>query len=198
MRASLYAVLIALLLFMPVSAKADDIVTISFDELNVGEDVVEFYNGGLGSQGTGPVASLGISFSSGWIAGPPNVYPYQPNGNSVEISGIAIMNVHAGWSDSISFYYYGGDLLIGFYEQENGLGDPVATWDLPGQPDFFPAGGELPLFRSAVFNSSSGNRIDALTKGAYVVPEPTSLVLLLTGFGAFMWFVALEAKRRLP
>ena len=56
---------------------------------------------------------------------------------------------------------------------------------LGGDLEFDPAGAHpLPLFRSAVF-SSSGDRIDALTEGAFVIPEPGTAQLLLLAAGVF-------------
>jgi len=175
--------LIAGILALTASAKAG-IVTISFDGLKSGEDVLGFYNGGFGSEGSGPGPSLGVIFAPGWIADPPDVYGYV-DGKSALISGTATMNVPDGWSGAVSFYYLGAPLVVSFYDQQNGLGTLVGTLSLGGDLEFDPAGAHhLPLFRSAVF-SSSGDRIDALTEGAFVIPEPGTAQLLLLAVGVF-------------
>jgi hypothetical protein len=186
--------LLEIVLLLPALAPMANasVVTVSFDELNIGEDVLEYYNGGNGGDGTGPGPDFDISFSSGWIAGPPDVYWDSSSGNSVEISGLGFINMHSGWSGMTSFYYSGGDLVVDFYDQERGLGNQVGTWILPGQTDFSAWGEAVPLFFSAVFNSSGGNRIDALTSGAAVVPEPASLMLFGIGLGV----IGLAAWRR--
>jgi hypothetical protein len=176
------AVLLAGILTLPAIANAG-IITIGFDELQVGEDVLNYYNGGFGSLGTGPGPSYGVSFAPGWIAGPPDVYG-APDGKSAAISGQAIMNVSAGWSGPVSFYYMGSPLVVDFFDQQNGLGNLVGTLTLPAEVSFFPAGDALPLFRSAVF-TSTGDRIDALTNGQFVVPEPATAQFFLLGMTLF-------------
>ena len=182
MRSFAPSFLIAGILALTASAKAG-IVTISFDGLESGEDVLGYYNGGFGSEGSGPGPTLGVIFAPGWIAGPPDVYGYV-DGKSALISGTATMNVPDGWSGAVSFYYLGAPLVVGFYDQQNGLGTLVGILSLGGDLEFNPAGADLPLFRSAVF-SSSGDRIDALTEGAFVTPEPDTAQLLLLAVGVF-------------
>ena len=144
MRTSTPAFLLAGILSLTASAKAG-IVTISFDELQVGEEVLNYYNGGFGSLGTGPGPNFGVSFYSAWIAEPPDVYGH-PGRRSAEISGDAIMNVAGDWSADwigyVSFYYFGAALEVDFYDQQNGLGNLLATWNLPAVQalDFNPAG----------------------------------------------------------
>jgi len=184
-KSSIPLFLIAGILTLTASAKAG-IVTISFDGLKSGEDVLGFYNGGFGSEGSGPGLTLGVIFAPGWIAGPPDVYDGYADGESAAISGTATMNVPDGWSGVVSFYYQGAPLVVNFYDQENGLGTLVGTLNLPAAGgSFMPAGADLPLFRSAVFSSSGDDRIDALTEGAFVLPEPDTAQLLLLAVGVF-------------
>jgi len=191
MRSSAPALLIVGILALTAIARAG-IVTISFDQLKSGEDVRDFYNGGFGNAGSGPGPSLGVIFAPGWIAGPPDFYR-DPEGKSAAISEITTMNVPDGWSGIVSFYYLGGALVVDFYEEQNGVGPQVGTLNLLAVGEFLPAGnGDLPLFRSAVFRPSSGNRIDALTNGMFVIPEPGTAQLLLLAVGVF----SLRALRR--
>jgi hypothetical protein len=153
--------------FTPV-AKA---VTIGFDELSTGQDVLNFYSG------------LGVFFSSGWIVSSPDVY-LEPDGKSAEISGVGTLNAPLGLSGAFtSFYYSGGPLTVTFYDQEDGLGSVVASLNLAGQLDFTPAGDAFPIFKSVVFDSAAGNRIDAFNNNDFglVVPEPGAVGLSLIG-----------------
>jgi hypothetical protein len=67
--------------------------TLSFDQLQVGEEILEYYNGGLGSNGTGPGPSFGVSFTSVWTVSPPDVYG-AADGKSAAVSGTGIVNFH--------------------------------------------------------------------------------------------------------
>jgi len=170
------------------------VATISFDQLQVGEDVLNYYNGGFGNMGSGPGPSAGVIFSPGWIAGPPDTYG-TPGGKSAAISGTAIVNVPAGWFGPTSFYYLGGPLTVNFYSQQNGLGSSLGTLNSPEESNFFATGLSIPLFQSAVFLAPNGDRIDALTNGAFVVPEPGTVQLLLLAAG-FSRLIALRLKTR--
>jgi len=81
--------------------------TISFDQLQAGEDVLNYYNGGLGSMGSGPGPSAGVIFSPGWIAGPPDAYS-APGGKSAAISGTATVNVPQAGPDLRPFTTWEG------------------------------------------------------------------------------------------
>jgi hypothetical protein len=117
-----------------------------------------------------------------------------PTGKSALLSGVAVVNIPGGWSGDTSFYYEGSGGVVNFYTQENGLGALVGTVSLPSEGTFFPAGGPVALFRSAVFTTTD-TRIDALTNGGLVVPEPAAVTLLLLGIAA-LGLVARGWKRR--
>ena len=129
-----YIWIIAAVLVLASQSGADPI-TISFDQLTVGEDVLNYYNGGLGSLGTGPGPSDGVIFSPGWIVGPPDVYS-NPSGKSAAISGVATVDIPGGWSGPTSFYYLGAGGTVSFYSQENGLGTLVGQLVLPPENIF--------------------------------------------------------------
>jgi len=179
MRSPLAAVSIVILITVPIGSKAA-IATIGFNELLPGEAVLEYYNGGLGA-GTGPGPALGVSFSPSWIADRPDVYSGD-DGNSAGFSGTAIVNFHDSWHGIVSFYDFGSDFTVIFYDQEDGLGQPVGggSFDVI-TGDWLTVGFDLPPFRSAVFVSSGVNRIDALTNGAQVIPEPGTSFLYMMG-----------------
>jgi hypothetical protein len=155
------------------------IITISFDALASGEDVLEYYDGGSGSLGSGPGPAMGVSFLPGWIVSPPDVYS-TPGGKSVAFTGSATINFHQGWAGITSFYYLGSDLTVSFYDAEDGLGNLLDTLSLHPSATFLPAGGDVSTLRSAVF-TSTGGRIDALTNGAQVIPEPAGFILSMIG-----------------
>lgn len=167
------------------------IITIGFDPLANGETVLEYYNHGFGGMGSGPGPDLSVSFSPDWVASPPNVYRAL-GGNSAAFAGTAMINFHEGWAGPTSFYYQASALAVRFYAGENASGSLVATLNL-GPGDFAPTGlstGITP-FHSAVF-VSSGARIDALTNGAEVIPEPGGLALTIIGLAT----LGLAAVRR--
>lgn len=178
-RAFASVLVLAGFLILAANANAGPITTISFDDLQTAEDVLNYYNGGFGSLGSGPGPSLGVIFSPGWIVSPPNVYFGEP-GKSAYISGAATMDLPAGWSGPVSFYYLGGPLVVDFYSGQGGTGSLVQALSLPGSDSFDPEGTTAPFFESAIFRSS-GDRIDALTNGASVIPEPSTFQLFLLG-----------------
>jgi hypothetical protein len=203
MRTTVPALVLSSLL-LAANANAGSIITISFDALQTDEDALNYYNGGFGSMGSGPGSSLGVIFSPGWIAGPPDVY-LAPGGKSAGLSSTAIMDVPAGWSGLFSFYYSGAPLVVDFYDGLDGAGTLVKTLSLPDSSSvstlngFSPAGGDLPLFESAVFRpGASGDRIDALTSGALVIPEPSVFQLSLGGIGllSLIWPGSISTNRR--
>jgi hypothetical protein len=196
MRSSVPTFLIAGILTLAASAKAG-IITISFNELQTGEDVQSYYNGGSGSLGTGPGPSLGVVFDPGWIVSPPDVYDGYHDGKSAVISGEAIVNVLGGWVGAASFYYEGAGLDVEFWDGPDGTGNEVRTLNnLPPEVGFFPVGDNISFFRSVVLIPQGGtDRIDALTFAPFEVvsPEPGTVELsLLAIVGVF----SLTAMRR--
>ena len=83
-----------------------------------------------------------------------------------------------------------------FYAQQDGSGKLVDTWSLLPNSGTDGVGGVLPLFRSAVFHSDDGNRINYLTNGAYVVPEPGAMQLFLLGIVGVFSLTALRRNLR--
>jgi hypothetical protein len=185
MRRYAFRFLLVAIVFTAVNAKAD---LLSFNELQLGEDVLEYYNGGFGGAGSGPGPALGISFTSGLIAVAGDVYG-EPDGKAAELdSPEVIMNVFGGFSGLVSFYVLGGSIDVAFYDELNGLGNLVGTIsssDLVGDT--------LPEFHSAVFSGTPGTtRIDPLLlavptsdggPSGSLVPEPSTLLLLATATG---------------
>jgi len=182
MRRYMLRFLLVAIVFTGVNAKADGL---SFNELQLGEDVLEYYNGGFGGAGSGPGPALGISFTSGLIAVAGDVYG-EPDGKAAELdSPEVIMNVFGGFSGLVQFYVLGGPIDVAFYDELDGLGNLVGTISSPGSDV---VGETLPEFHSAVFSGTPGTtRIDPLLfgppGGPLLLPEPSALLLLATGIG---------------
>lgn len=178
-------ILVALIL--AVQAFSAPIASIRFDPLQPGEDALNFFNGGLGSLGSGPGPTLGVVFGPGWIATPGDPYG-SPQGKSASITGSAYVNAPSGFSGPTGFYCAGGPLTVNFFDGLSGGGNLVSTLTIPacnggfsGLAGFTPAGAAEPFYRSAVFTGS--DRIATLTFGALPLPEAGTLTLTLLGLG---------------
>ncbi len=181
MRTSASVITLAFLLAFPQTAKATPF-SIGFQEVQPLEAFLNFYNGGFGSLGTGPGPNLGVTFTSQWVQVQPDVYG-SPTGASAGISSTSTMSLAVPFSGPFSFYYDGGALTVNFFDGANGSGNFIGQWNLPSAGVFIPTGAALPAFQSAVFISPGANRIDALTFGALVIPEPGTFVLSLFSLG---------------
>jgi len=184
MRRYVLRFLLVAIVFTVVNAKADPLggLALSFNELQFGEDVLEYYNGGLGGAGSGPGPALGISFTSGLIAVEGDVYG-EPDGKAAELDAPeVIMNVSGGFSGLVQFYVLGGPIDVAFHDELDGLGNLVGTISSPGSNV---VNETLPEFHSAVFSGTT--RIDQLLLGPpggpLLIPEPSSLLLLATAAG---------------
>ena len=118
--------------------------TLTFEGLNNGEAVGQFYNGGLGGSGSGPGTNHGIFFSSNALAlidtdaGGSGNFGGEPSPDTVMYftSGTAVMNVPAGFTTGFSFYYSAPNnpASITVYDGLNGTGNVLATLALPTTP----------------------------------------------------------------
>jgi hypothetical protein len=85
MRRYVLRFLLVAIVFTVVNAKADPgFFSLSFNELQFGEDVLEYYNGGFGGAGSGPGPAFGVSFTPGLIAVEGDVYG-DPDGKAAEL-----------------------------------------------------------------------------------------------------------------
>ena len=195
------------------------VITLTFEGLQDGESVNDFYNGGTGSLGSaGP--NYGISFTSDSLAiisqaagggGNFDGAPTMPTILYFLTGAGDTMNVAAGFDTGFSFYYsspfYTGSVLV--YDGLGGTGTLLATLTLPLTPSggagcsgtyaycpWEPFGVAFSgVAKSAVF-SGVANYIgfDNVTLGSGIptggVPEPATLAI--TGLG----IVALALVRR--
>jgi hypothetical protein len=156
--------------------------TLDFGGLQNNEQVLNFYNGGTGSLGSGPGPNFGITFSSSFGA-VSAVPPYGPNIVGQLNGSSAIMDVSGGFN-LLSFYYEASDNSgsVVLWSGLNGTGVMLADIPLAASATWNAAGtGFGPIAESAVFSGTPGIRFDQITDVALVTPEPSSILLFATG-----------------
>jgi hypothetical protein len=146
--------------------------SLSFDALSDGEQVLSFYNGGLGGLGSGPGPNEGVSFTNGLAADATEI-AFGPSARLTAPS--VIMNLDVPWSGNISFYY-AGEGSISFYAGLNGSGSLVDSFVLPfASQNVFDA--RPGTYESVVF-TGAGVQLDSISFGeSSVIPEPASVTL---------------------
>jgi len=182
-----------ILLIGGVTASADPIVVLDFNNLQIGEEVLGYYNVGNGSLGTGPGPNLGITFTSDFVTVAQGVFgpPFQGE-ELTSTSGIMdVLPAFGGTGGTFSFYYSntGADGTVNLYSGLDGSGSLVATIPLTAPPGFGAASplAGLPLpFESAIFTGTAGALVfDNMTFSppgiGPVTPEPSSISLLVIG-----------------
>jgi len=191
------------------AAQAGTIV-LTFEGLQNSEQVLNYYNGGFGGNGSGPGPNFGITFGTDSLA-----TVSQAAGGSGNFDGATmptalfflsgpgdIMNVSAGFTTGFSFFYsspfYTGSATV--YSGLNGTGTVLATLTLPTTPDgtiygppcsgnydycpWLPAGVSFSGTAYSVDFSGTANYVgfDNVTLGSSVPsPEPGTLVMFGSG-----------------
>lgn len=130
-----------LLTTLVTSAKASSIV-LTFEGLGDEETVSNYYNGGLGGNGSGPGPNYGITFESNALAiitnqkGGSGNFAGNPSGDTIVffLTGVGdVMNVAGGFTTGFSFYYSAindpGTVTV--YSGANATGSVLATLNLP-------------------------------------------------------------------
>ncbi len=164
-------------------ASAAGITTLDFNNLQVGEEALNYYNGGFGNLGSGPGPNYGITFTPDFVTVAQGVFA--PPARAEMVTGTSgTMNVLNGFSGLFSFYYEATTAAsAALYSGLNGTGTLLGTISLSPESGFFPAGNlGVGVFDSVVFSSSAGSLIlDNITFGAQVVPEPSSAAFFAAG-----------------
>jgi hypothetical protein len=211
------ALFVFLLLAVPALA---DVITLTFEGLKDGEPIDDFYNGGFGGFGSGPGPDDGIIFDSdsdanisqaagglGTFSGAPTM----PTVMTYFLGSGDMMNVPAGFTTGISFFYSAGTPgVVNVYSGLNDTGILLASIDLPVTPSTPGQNGCLPVLpfcpwvaagvnfsgtaMSVVFSGIATNSIgfDNVTLGSSTptpgIPEPSMMVVLSVGIAALVGF----------
>jgi hypothetical protein len=126
-------------------------VTLTFGGLEDNEQILNYFNGGLGGNGSGPGPSDGIVFGSDAMAiiadanGGSGNFANAPNGDTTTmyfLSGAGdVMNVAAGFTTGFSFFYSAINLpgTVNVYSGLDDTGTLLASLTLPVTPEILPA-----------------------------------------------------------
>jgi len=165
--------------------------SLSFDGILNNETILTYYMGGFGSLGSGPGPAFGITFTPGLVADSTRLV----FGPSARITGTsATMNLDSAFPGLVSFYFTGNG-TVSFFSGQNGSGTQLSSFGLtPSLSNTF--GATLLPFQSAVFTPAVGStlRLDMITFGSQVVPEPSIAMLLLTGLGLVSIFRRIRGR----
>lgn len=193
---------------MPASAQSLNFAGLNGDSQEL---VLDFYNGGTGSLGSGPGTNYGISFSNNAIAcsvqpgGSCNSGGLPTGGNLLFfLSGSAsTMNVAGGFNTGFSFFYsaINNPAFVNVYDGLNGTGNILATLNLPVTPStpgapacgggqfcpYVPIGVAFAGTALSVDFGGSANQVAfaAITINSVTpgaVPEPAAWAMMIGGF----------------
>jgi hypothetical protein len=154
--------------------------------------------GGFGSLGSGPGPAFGITFTPGLVADSTRLV-FGPSARIIGTS--ATMNLDSAFLGLVSFYFAGNG-TVSFFSGQNGSGTQLSSFGLVSislpngmsLPDAF--GATLLPFQSAVFTPAVGStlRLDSISFGIQVIPEPSTAMLLLTGLGLVSIFRRIRGR----
>jgi hypothetical protein len=202
-------VLVSVVLLVAAVAAHAASITLTFEGLKDQEEILNYYNGGTGSLGSGPGPNYGIAFGADSLAlisaahGGSGNFTYSPSGDTIAffLSGPGdIMDVAAGFDTGFSFFYtspyYTGSVTV--WDGLDGTGTLLATLNLGLTPSscstgtgsaydcWLPVGVSFAGLAKSVVFSGTANYIgfDNITLGSSTpggAPEPASLVMLAAG-----------------
>jgi len=168
--------------------------SLTFDGFLNDEAILTYYMGGFGSLGSGPGPAFGITFTPGLVADPTRLL-FGPSARITDTS--ATMNLDSAFPGLVSFYFTGNG-TVSFFSGQNGSGTQLRSFGLVSMslPITNTFGATLLPFQSAVFTPAVGStlRLDSITFGAQVVPEPSTAMLLLTGLGLVSIFPRIRGR----
>jgi hypothetical protein len=153
--------------------------SLTFDGLQNGEQVLAYYDGGFGGSGSGPGPAFGVSFTSG-LAASSTMIAFGP---SALVQAPVTMDLDNPWPMTVSFYFLGTG-NVSYYSGKDASGALLESAPLANSfPVGVPFGAAPGSFQSVVFSpATSGSlRIDSITFGFQVVPEPSTASLLFAG-----------------
>ena len=165
--------------------------SLTFDGFLNDEAILTYYMGGFGSLGSGPGPAFGITFTPGLVADPTRLL-FGPSARITDTS--ATMNLDSAFPGLVSFYFAGNG-TVSFFSGQNGSGTQLSSFGLtPSLSNTF--GATLLPFQSAVFTPAVGStlRLDSISFGIQVVPEPSTAMLLLTGLGLVSIFRRIRGR----
>ena len=171
-----------------------NLASLTFDGFLNDETILTYYMGGFGSLGSGPGPAFGITFTPGLVADPTRLV----FGPSARITGTsATMNLDSAFPGRVSFYFTGNG-TVSFFSGQNGSGTQLSSFGLVSMslPITNTFGATLLPFQSAVFTPAVGStlRLDSISFGVQVVPEPSTAMLLLTGLGLVSIFRRIRGR----
>jgi hypothetical protein len=192
------------------TASAQAAFSIDFVGLQNGELVNNYYDGGLGSLGSGPGPNYGVTFSNAYVLNEysNNEGELNPGPNSITfLSGSgSIMDVAAGFTTGFSFNYsapYYGGASVTVWSGLDGTGTELANLALPETTDgasipgcgghnycpLSPFGATFAGTAESVNFSGSADYVvyDNITVGSGTVitggvPEPATWAMMMVGF----------------
>jgi hypothetical protein len=142
-RASPIVVLLAV--FAATATAMASVYTITFEGLADGEQIGNYYAGGLGGNGSGPGPNFGVTFAgnSGFAiisasSGGSGSFANNPSGDTVAyfLAAAPTMNVSGGFVNSLAFFYsdYYIEGMVAVYDGLNGTGNVLASHNLATTP----------------------------------------------------------------
>jgi hypothetical protein len=189
-----------------------DLVLLTFDGLQHGEEVLQYYNGGTGSLGSGPGPNYGVSFTNTGVVLLHGNYSGEPTPPAIMFIGIfdqpegipnvsTTMDVFPGLQGPMLLYYAALDApgRADVYSGLDGTGSLLTSQTLPVTnnvtgvfvSDSINFSG---IAHSVIFTGSNQQlAVDNISFSA--VPEPSSLMLAAAG-GSLM-LVRRRQRRRL-